>query len=101
MASINASRDKLLKQFLKNGRRKRKPPTPPTWPRNPRQDSFGNPTTKREGEKGTAWDAAYGAITRHPGAWVDTQGARQPRTYEDLHKAPRPKGRRLKPRPGR
>jgi hypothetical protein len=56
-------------------RRRIAPPGPPTWPKDPRQDSFGNPTTKRPGDVGT--ELGF----KHPGRkqkWRDMQGANKP-----------------------
>jgi hypothetical protein len=56
-------------------RRRTRPPGPPTWPKNPRQDSFGNPTTKRPGDVETA--------VGKNGKWRDMRGARKARSSKD------------------
>jgi hypothetical protein len=68
-----ASRTDLYAKFLT--RQSRKPP-PPSYARNPRQDSYGNPTTKRPGDVGTYTfkDPKTGRTT-----WLDSQGAHRPR----------------------
>lgn len=70
-----ADRDALIKGFLRRNA-KRRPPGPPTWPRSPRQDSYGNPTTKRPGDRQTELRALHGR-------WRDMQGARKPRGTKD------------------
>ena len=54
---------------------KRRIPPPPTWPKNPRQDSFGNPTTKKPGDTGTAVYFDHSRGTKYPGhPWRDLDG---------------------------
>jgi hypothetical protein len=68
-----ASMDTLAQAMA---RRRRKPPPPPSYARNPRQDSYGNPTTKRPGDVGTYTfrDPKTGRTT-----WLDSQGANRPK----------------------
>jgi|SRR4051812_5729163 hypothetical protein len=76
-----ASRTDLYAKFLT--RQSRKPPGPPSYGRNPRQDSYGNPTTKRPGDVGTYTfkDPKTGRTT-----WLDSQGANRPKrgTFPDM-----------------
>jgi hypothetical protein len=60
---------------------RRKPPGPPSYARAPRQDSYGNPTTKRPGDVGTYTfrDPKTGRTT-----WLDSQGAHRPKRGRDM-----------------
>ncbi len=53
---------------------------PPTWPKNPRQDSFGNPTTKRPGDTGTTIGFKHKGKKQK---WLDMSGAHKPHGSKD------------------
>jgi hypothetical protein len=74
-----ASRTSLYAKFLTRQDRKR--PPPPSYARSPRQDSYGNPTTKRPGDVGTYTfrDPKTGRST-----WLDSQGANRPKHFSDM-----------------
>lgn len=67
------AQDRLVKRIASG-------PGPPTWPKNPRQDSYGNPTTKKPGDIGT--EIGF----KHPGKtqkWLDMSGAHKPHRSKD------------------
>lgn len=70
-------RDQLDRMAAMQQRKKRRGPGPPTWPKNPRQDSFGNPTTKTPGQEGT--EIGFG---KNP-VWRDMAGARSSHSSKD------------------
>jgi len=53
--------------------------SPPTWPKNPRQDSWGNPTTKKAGDTGTA----IGFPRNGKQKWLDLYGRNRPHGSRD------------------
>jgi hypothetical protein len=52
----------------------------PTWPKNPKQDSFGNPTTKSPGQTGT--EIGFKNKGRMQ-KWLDLQGKHKPKSSKD------------------
>jgi hypothetical protein len=68
---MTVARDRMVARFAARKRR----PGPPTFARAPRQDSFGNPTTKKPGDVGTA-------IGKH-GKWLDMDGRFKPHSSKD------------------
>lgn len=65
--------------MAKRPRLKSSGPGPPTWPKNPMQDDYGNPTTKKSGDVGTSIMFPAGPGGRE--TYVDQQGAHQPGQY--------------------
>lgn len=63
----------------KKPRKKQHVAGPPQYAKNPMQDDYGNPTTKKSGDEGTAIMFPAGPGGRE--TYVDVQGAHQPNQY--------------------
>lgn len=61
----------------------RKMAGPPTWPTNPQQDSFGNPTTKKPGDVGTSIGFPN---KKGKQKWLDLSGTHRPHNSRDWKK---------------
>lgn len=75
MAVADSPRARLARRAAQ----RRSRPGPPQFARNPRQDDYGNPTTKRPGDRGT--ETFFPARKGGRRTFLDLQGRFKPSPY--------------------